>query len=123
MGVVRETIGLLRTRCLKSASSRQKLLRPSVGDNSAAGRRIIPAPSHDANIGVRIDRGVQVGNLVKIYVQPNKNATNKTIREMANKNSHQNIAETWVNVEDPVDNTTVDKVFDALDECAKENGH
>lgn len=72
---------------------------------------------------MRIDRGVQVGNLVKIYVQPNKNATNETIREMANKNSHQNIAKTWVNVEDPVDNTTVDKVFDALDECAKENGH
>ncbi|KAM5441249.1 hypothetical protein MferCBS31731_003677 [Microsporum ferrugineum] len=123
MGVVRETIGLLRTRCLTSASSRQKLLRPSVGDNSAAGRRIIPAPSHDAKIGLRVDRGIQVGDLIKIYVQPNKNATNKTIRTLANKDSHQNVAEAWVNVEDPVDNTTVDKVFDALDESAKENGH
>ena len=45
------------------------------------------------------------------------------IRELANKDSHQNLAETWVDTEDPVDDATVDKVFDALEASAKDRGH
>jgi tRNA U54 and U55 pseudouridine synthase Pus10 len=66
---------------------------------------------------------MQVDKRIKIYVQPNKNADNRTIKELANHNSHQNLAEAWINVEDPVDDSTVDKVFDALEASAKENGH
>ena len=105
------------------SSTRQKLLRPAVGDNSAVGQRVIPPRTHDSSIGVRIDRGAQVGNRVLIYAQPNKNASNHTIRELANKDSHQNLAEAWVDMEDPVDAATVDKVFDALEESAKDKGH
>jgi hypothetical protein len=39
---------------------------------------------HDSLIGVRIDRGMQVEKYIKIYVQPNKNADNQIIKELAN---------------------------------------
>ncbi|RDH30847.1 hypothetical protein BDQ94DRAFT_172616 [Aspergillus welwitschiae] len=123
MGAVVDALRALRQRALKVSSTKQKLLRPAVGDNAAAGHRIIPARAHDESIGVRIDRGVQVDNRIKIYAQPNKNAANPTIKKMAQEDSHQNLAEAWVNVEDPVDDSTVDKVFDALMASAKEKGH
>ncbi|GES57855.1 putative phosphotransferase enzyme family protein [Aspergillus terreus] len=123
MGAVLDALRSLRQRALKVSSTKQKLLRPAVGDNTAAGRRIIPAQTHDGSIGVRIDRGMQVDKRIKIYVQPNKNADNRTIKELANQNSHQNLAETWVDTEDPIDNSTVDKVFDALEASAREKGH
>ncbi|RAK99334.1 uncharacterized protein BO80DRAFT_436215 [Aspergillus ibericus CBS 121593] len=91
----------------KVSSTRLKLLRPAVGDNNAAGSRIIPARNHDSSIGVRIDRGMQVDKRVKIYVQPNKNADNRTIKDLANKNSHQNLAEAWVDIEDPIEDSTI----------------
>jgi predicted transcriptional regulator len=78
---------------------------------------------HDSLIGVRIDRGMQVEKYIKIYVQPNKNADNQTIKELANQNSHQNLAEAWVDIEDPVDDLTMDKIFDALEASAREKGH
>ncbi|GIK01372.1 hypothetical protein Aspvir_005406 [Aspergillus viridinutans] len=123
MGAIVDALRALRKRTLEVSSTKQKLLRPAVGDNSAAGRRIIPAQKHDSLIGVRIDRGVQVDKRVKIYVQPNKNADNRTVRDLANKDSHQNLAEAWVDIEDPVDDSTVNKVFDALEASAKEKGH
>ena len=123
MGAVIDALKALRQRSLKVSSTKRKLLRPSVGDNTAAGRRVIPAPSHDPSLGIRIDRGVQVGNQIKIYVQPNKNANNRTIKDLANQNSHQNLAEAWVDTEDPIDDSTVNKVFDTLEASAKRNGH
>ncbi|KAF4221629.1 hypothetical protein CNMCM8980_005621 [Aspergillus fumigatiaffinis] len=123
MGAVLDALRSLRQRALKVSSTKQKLLRPAVGDNTAAGRRIIPAQTHDSSIGVRIDRGMQVEKRIKIYVQPNKNADNRTIKELANQNSHQNLAEAWVDIEDPVDDSTVDKIFDALEASAREKGH
>ena len=123
MGAVIDGLRALRDRVRAKSSTRQKLLRPSVGDNAASGRRVIPAPTHDRSIGVRIDRGVQVGDRIKVYVQPNKQADNRTLRDLANKNSHQNLAEAWVDTKDPVDNSTVDKVFDTLEASATQNGH
>ncbi|KAF7125569.1 hypothetical protein CNMCM5793_001786 [Aspergillus hiratsukae] len=107
MGAILDALRSLRQRALKVSSTKQKLLRPAVGDNTAAGRRIIPAQTHDSSIGV----------------QPNKNADNRTIKELANQNSHQNLAEAWVDIDDPVDDSTVDKIFDALEASAKEKGH
>ncbi|KAI9923416.1 hypothetical protein ASPWEDRAFT_177868 [Aspergillus wentii DTO 134E9] len=123
MGAVMDALRSLRKRALEVSSTRQKLLRPAVGDNSAAGRRVIPATKHDNSIGVRIDRGMQVDNRVMIYLQPNKNADNRTVKDLANKNSHQNLAEAWVDTEDPIDDSTVNKVFDALEASAKNKGH
>lgn len=87
------------------------------------GKRVIPAPTHDKAIGVRIDRGVQVGNKIKIYLQPNKDAANPTIKALANKNSHQNLAEAWVDVTKPITNETVDEVMDDLAQDAKAKSH
>ncbi|KAI1984057.1 hypothetical protein LOZ53_004469 [Ophidiomyces ophidiicola] len=123
MGAIIEAIRSLRRTVLSTSSKRQKLLRPSVGDNSAAGRRILPAPVHDKKIGVRVDRGIEVDNRVKIYVQPNKQADNPRLRELANQDCHQNLAEAWVDLNDPVENSTVNKIFDALEDSARENGH
>lgn len=83
----------------------------------------MPAAIHDVSVGGRVDRSVQVGDRIEIYVQPNKNAENITLRKLANKDSHQNLAEAWVDTKDPLDNSTVDKVFDILVEDAKEKGH
>jgi hypothetical protein len=123
MGAVLDALRALRDRARAKSSTRQKLLRPSVGDDSASGRRVIPAPSHDRSIGIRIDRGQQVGERIKIYAQPNKQADNRTIRDLANQNSHQNLAEAWINTEDPIDNSTVDKIFDSLEASARGKGH
>lgn len=123
MGAIMDAFRSLRQRALKVSSTKQKLLRPAVGDNTAAGRRVIPAQNHDSSIGVRIDRGMQVDKRIKIYAQPNKNADNRTIRELANQNSHQNLAEAWVDIEDPADDSTVNKIFDDLEASAREKGH
>lgn len=123
MGAVTDALRALRDRVRARSSTRQKLLRPSVGDNSASGRRVIPAPTHDRSIGIRIDRGEQVGDRIKVYAQPNKQADNRKLQDLANADSHQNLAESWVDANDPVDNSTVDKLFDSLETSAKEKGH
>ena len=123
MGAVTDALRALRDRVRARSSTRQKLLRPSVGDNSASGGRIIPVPTHARSVGVRIDRGVQVGDRIKVYARPNKQADNRTLRDLANENSHQNLAEAWIDTNDPIDNSTVDKVFDSLEASAKQNGH
>lgn len=123
MGAVRNCLKALRTRALTVSSTREKLLRPWVGDNSAAGHRIIPARVHDIKIGLRIDRGEQIGDRIKIYLQPNKNAENPTVKALANENSHQNLAEAWVDTTKPVNDDVVKEVFDALEDDLKVKGH
>ena len=123
MGAISDAINALRKRTHLVSSTKKKLLRPAVCDASAAGKRVIPAQSHDQKIGVRIDRGEQVGNRIKIYLQPNKNASNPTIKALAAKNSHQNLAEAWIDTTKPINDDTVDEVFNALEEDAKAKGH
>ena len=123
MGAVIDALRALRERVRASSSTKKKMLRPAVGNNSAAGGRIIPAQTHDRSIGVRIDRGMQVGDQIKVYVQPNKQADNRTLRDLANADSHQNLAEALVDTKDPIDDSTVDKLFDNLEASAKEKGH
>lgn len=123
MGAVGKCLQALKTRVLTVSSTRKKLLRPWVGDNSAAGNRVVPAKVHDAKIGVRIDRGEQVGDKIKICLQPNINAENPTVRQLANENSHQNLAEAWVDTTKPITDEVVEEVFDDLKDDLKAKGH
>lgn len=73
-----------------------------------AGTRAAPArtPANDSKIGVRLDNGEIVtkdGKQYKRYkLQANKNASNSTIKELANKNSHRVFAEADIPLDESI---------------------
>jgi hypothetical protein len=76
-----------------------------VSGTTAAGSRAVPSRNYkdDVAIGARIDNGEvyeKDGRRVKaVYMQPNKNATNQTLKKLADKDAHQKL--TWAEI--PID--------------------
>ena len=78
----------------QSKSGLQRLLKPSP---DGAGSRVFPAktPKNDGRYGVRVDKGEPVKgkqNTIRMKLQINSNATNKTLRDLAKKGSHKVVA-------------------------------
>ncbi|EEQ31499.1 hypothetical protein McanMca71_007877 [Microsporum canis] len=74
---------------------------------------------NDTNIGVRLDNAEKItkdGQHYKRYkLQPNKNAANVTLKELANKNSHQVLAEADMSLDESIPSLTrFASFFDAL---------
>ncbi|KAF4629415.1 hypothetical protein G7Y89_g8731 [Cudoniella acicularis] len=80
-----------------------------VSGATTPGSRAVPARNSkdDTAIGARVDNGEvykKDGRMVKaVFLQPNKNAENRTLRTMAEKNSHQNLAFAEVPIEPEAD--------------------
>ncbi|KAK2802836.1 hypothetical protein FQN50_007242 [Emmonsiellopsis sp. PD_5] len=84
----------------RSQSAMRRVLNPSM---EGAGSRVYPpqVPKKDAEYGVRVDRGEKVQNkpnFLRLKLQLNSNATNKTIRELARQNPHRVYATVDVDV-------------------------
>ncbi|KAK2863700.1 hypothetical protein FQN49_004074 [Arthroderma sp. PD_2] len=81
---------------------------------------------NDKTIGVRLDNAEQVtknGQTFKRYkLQPNKNAANATIKELANKNSHQVLAEADMSLDESIPALTrFSSFFEALRQNVEKN--
>ncbi|PGH34066.1 hypothetical protein GX50_03122 [[Emmonsia] crescens] len=84
----------------RSQSAMRRVLNPSM---EGAGSRVYPpqVPKKDADYGIRVDRGEKVHdkpNVLRLKLQLNSNATNKTIRELAKQDPHRVFATVDVDV-------------------------
>jgi hypothetical protein len=117
---IKDSIDKLYNWTVKSKGRINTLLSSA----TTPGSRAAPTKNNqnDTAIGARVDNG-QVyerdGQLVKaVYLQPNKNASNKTLKKLADQNSHQNL--TWTEVpinpeaNDQEKKKTVEKLFQDL---------
>ena len=59
----------------------------------------------------------------KFMLSLNKQADNRTLQDLANQNSHQNLAKAWIDTNNPINNSTVDYIFNCLEKSAKQNGY
>ncbi|GAB7356584.1 hypothetical protein MBLNU459_g7315t3 [Dothideomycetes sp. NU459] len=78
----------------KRKSNMKRVLNMS---ESGAGQRVFPprTAKNDEDFGLRFDKGEPVRDkpgFIRLNLQANSNAKNKTIREMAEKNSHRVLA-------------------------------
>lgn len=105
----------------KSKSGLQRLLKPSV---DGAGSRVFPSKTakNDGRYGVRIDKGEPVNgkqDTIRLKLQINSNATNKTLRDLAKKDSHKVIATADVDSSQEASQENLEKVkqdfLDTLD--------
>jgi hypothetical protein len=101
---------------LKSKNALKRVLNPSL---EGAGSRIYPPkdPSKDAKYGIRIDKGEPVHdkpNTVRVKLQANSNAENKTIRDMAKKDSHAVLATADIDVTQDITEENLDAIKDQL---------
>ena len=105
----------------KSKSGLQRLLKPSP---DGAGSRVVPAKTtkNDARYGIRVDKGEPVKgkqNTIRLELQINSNATNKTLRDLAKKDSHKVIATADVDSTQELSTENLEKVkqdfLDTLD--------
>jgi hypothetical protein len=122
---VKDAIDKIQNWTMKSKGRINTLLSSTV----APGGRAVPTKTvkNDTEIGARVDNG-QVyerdGQLVKsIYLQPNENASNKTLKKLADQDSHQNLSWTEVPIDLEADEKKkkkmADKVFEDLRKNAK----
>ncbi|KAB8213066.1 hypothetical protein BDV33DRAFT_84268 [Aspergillus novoparasiticus] len=107
---LKDAVRALRAWVDASASRSAKIAK----GEGTPGTRAAPARTavNDSNIGVRLDHAEIVtkdGKAYKRYkLQANKNASNATIKGLANKNSHRVYAEADVAVDDSI--STEDKI-------------
>ncbi|RMZ46504.1 hypothetical protein AFCA_012201 [Aspergillus flavus] len=107
---LKDAVRALRAWVDASASRSAKIAK----GEGTPGTRAAPARTavNDSNIGVRLDHAEIVtkdGKTYKRYkLQANKNASNATIKGLANKNSHRVYAEADVAVDDSI--STEDKI-------------
>ncbi|KAL9101969.1 MAG: hypothetical protein Q9163_002827 [Psora crenata] len=118
---VKTALGELFTDVSKSKSGLQRLLKPSP---DGAGSRVFPSMTakNDGRYGVRIDKGEPVkgkDNIIRLKLQINSNASNKTLRDIARKDSHRVIATADVDWTEEVSQEKLEKVkqdfLDSLD--------
>ncbi|KAF2440301.1 hypothetical protein P171DRAFT_435122 [Karstenula rhodostoma CBS 690.94] len=66
--------------------------------NTPRGQRLFPSrtPKNDKNYNFRIDKGSDVNGKPELIIQANKNATDKKVRDSAQKNSHDILAKATV---------------------------
>jgi len=86
---VKAALAELFADVLKTKSDLHRLLKPSP---NGAGSRIFPAKTtkNDGRYGVRVDKGEPVKgkqNTIRLKLQINSNATNKTLRDLAKRDS------------------------------------
>ncbi|KAM5465530.1 hypothetical protein MauCBS54593_006305 [Microsporum audouinii] len=79
---------------LKSKNGLKRILNPSA---AGPGSRLYPPkdPKKEEKYGIRIDKGELVNgqnNILRLKLQANSNAANKTIRDMAKADSHADLA-------------------------------
>lgn len=90
-GAVKRAFDELIDKAKPRLSAIKRILNPSL---DGAGQRIFPARNSktDKQIGVRIDKGEPVRgqeNVLRLKLQVNKDAEDKTLKEMAAKDSHK----------------------------------
>jgi hypothetical protein len=117
---IKEAIDKLEGWTMKSVGRINSLLSSA----ATPGSRAAPTKTtqNDSAIGARVDNG-QVykrdGQLVKaVYLQPNKNASERALRKLADQNSHQNLSWTEVLINSEADEEEkkrmAEKVFQDL---------
>jgi hypothetical protein len=79
---------------VKSKNGLNRILNPFA---TGAGSRLYPQkdPKKEEKYGIRINKGELVDgqdNILRLKLQANSNATNKTIRDMARADSHADLA-------------------------------
>lgn len=118
---VKKALGELFTDISKSKSSLERLLKPSA---DGAGSRVLPPRNakNDSRYGLRIDKGEPVQgkeNTIRLKLQINSNATNKTLRDLAKKDSHKVVATADVDSTQEASQENLEKVkqdfLDTLD--------
>ncbi|KAL8990507.1 MAG: hypothetical protein Q9177_000858 [Variospora cf. flavescens] len=100
----------------KSQSGLKRVLNPGV---DGAGSRIFPSKTakNDSKYGIRIDKGEPVDgkpNVIRLKLQLNSNATNKTIRDLAKKDSHKVVATVDVDTSQEANEENLEKVEDGF---------
>lgn len=92
--------------------------------SAAAGTRAIPqrGSTDDTKIGLRLDYGEIVDRNGKkmrhVKMQPNKGADDRAIREKVARNSHQVLAEAFVDLDNPDKNAAGEQMFVDLEDDA-----
>jgi len=118
---IKDSLKKMKTWVFQSQS---RVNRIAAG-NGTAGTRAAPTQSgtNDHSIGLRLDNGetfLKDGKEHKRYkLQINKNANNKTLKELANKNSHRVYAEADVPLGAGNKEDVVEKFFEDLEENIK----
>jgi len=106
---------------VSNSKSGLHLLRPSP---DGAGSQVFPAKTtkNDGRYGVRIDKGQPVNGeqkTIRLKLQINSNATNKTLKDIAKKDSHKVIATVDVDSTQELSTENLEKVkqnfLDTLD--------
>lgn len=100
----------------KTKSNLKRMLNMS---ESGAGRRVfLPKTArNDEKFGLRLDKGEPVQGkpgFIRMNLQANSNAKNKTIREMAQKDSHRVLASVDVDTRQEANEENAAKIRDQL---------
>ena len=110
--VVRKSIQTLFEDAAKSKSAMKRLLNPAIED---AGSQVFPTRTakHDQRYGIHIDKGDPVkdrSNTIRLHLQINSNAENKTLWDLAKKDSHKVVSVADINATQEVTEENLNKV-------------
>lgn len=97
---IKRALDVMFNDIAKSKNALKRILNPSL---EGAGSRIYPpkGPRKDEKYGIRIDKGEPVHgqpNVLRLKLQANSNAENRTIRDLARKDSHAELATADIDV-------------------------
>lgn len=100
----------------RTQSNLKRVLNMSEG---GAGQRVFPPKTkkNDGNFCVRLDKGEAVKGkpgFIRLKLQANSNANDKTIREMAQKDSHHVLASVDVDTKQEATEENANKIRDEL---------
>jgi hypothetical protein len=98
----------------KSKSAMRRILQPAA---EGAGTGVHPprTAKNDEKYGIRLDKGVAVGNEVQLSLQINSNATKKTLKNLVQKHgSHATYATVNVDPAQEITEENMDKLAEEI---------